>query len=136
VKSGASYVAKARVGTGSVSRTSSFSHGVRISGGRSASGAAAVRYAIKLRAGALAYRRIKASVLARSTNGATTGVIRWPGHWMGEAVGPRYGWFSLSGSRDDLDSMTALFDVEADGPAKGAIDIGKVRLTWETAVWR
>ena len=133
-KTGATYAVSTKGGTGSISKTSSFSGGLRISGGSSGSGHAAVGYALTAKTG-LAYRGVKIEVLGKGTTSSSKAILGWSGQSLGGLVGPAYAWWYWNGSSSNIVSHVARAVVEADGPMSGSFDIAKVSCVYSYAVW-
>jgi hypothetical protein len=132
---GTAYATTLRGGTGTISRTSSFTSGLRVAGGSSSSGYAVARYSFTLRS-ALAYKGLKIQVLGKGTRSTSRAILAFAQDQYGSLVGPAYQWWSRSGGiTGHVNNRVVLLDVETDGPMSGAFDIAKTKVSYYYAVW-
>jgi hypothetical protein len=136
-KYGDQYAWSAKAGTGAISKSgSSFTDGVRLTGGSSDNSYAVARWSFSLRS-ALAYKSLKIQVLGKSTRSTTRAILAFAQDSIGTLVGPGYQWWSRSGGvTGHVNNRVVQLDVETDGPMSGAFDVAKTRVTYSYAVWQ
>ena len=121
-------------GSGWYSTSSSFSGGLRISGG-TRSGDAWVLNGWTLHSG-LAYKSLVIAIYGRGTKSSSTAVYGFYGDQYGRVAGAALGWYRWSGSTSHIHSGHITVVLEADGPMQGAFDAAKLRVTYAYAVWK
>ena len=101
--------------------------------GGGTSGEADLTYALKLHSG-IARRYLRVSILAYGTTAKSKAFVFWADDPRSKDIGPGYKWWLFGGTISSVHSDGSVHPTVI-GYAPGWFDIGRVRITYQYAVW-